>query len=64
MTTMVMQLWYQVSAVNVDPAGDSRCNSNRELSGCDRGVENVATIPDSRMLLNVERLRNFSFLMG
>lgn len=44
---MVMQLWYQVSAVNVDPAGDSWYDSNRELSGCDRGVENVAMIPDS-----------------
>lgn len=44
---MVMKLWYQVSAVNVDPAGDSWYDSNRELSGCDRGVENVAMIPDS-----------------
>ena len=50
---MVMPFWHQVSAVKVQPVLSVTAIPGA-LGGYDRSGDNVATIPDPGILLNVE----------
>lgn len=52
-TAMVTPFWHQVSAVKVQPVLSVTATPGA-LGGYDRSGDNVATIPDPGILLNVE----------